>query len=71
VRETLSGPQTQVFDELLRRPSGLDRVALCEAIGWNATSGHVKNVLGSMRSMEIVEYPTPGSVRLVDWILES
>ena len=70
VRETLSGPQAQVFDELLRRPAGLDRGALCEAIGWNSTSGHVKNVLGSMRSMEIVEYPTQGSVKLVDWIMQ-
>lgn len=70
VRDTLTGPQTQVFDELIRHPNGLDRASLCEAIGWNVTSGHVKNVLGSMRSMEIVEYPTQGSVKLVDWILE-
>lgn len=49
---------------------GLDRVALCEALGWNATSGHIKNVLGSMRSMELVEYPTQGSVKLVDWIID-
>lgn len=56
VRDTLTGPQAQVFDELVRRPHGLDRSALCEAIGWNVTSGHIKNVLGSMRSMEIVEY---------------
>lgn len=70
VRDTLTGPQAQVFDELLRHPHGLDRAALCEAIGWNATSGHIKNVLGSMRSMEVVEYPTQGSVKLVDWILE-
>lgn len=71
VRETLTGPQAQVFDELLRRPQGLDRESLCEALGWNPTSGHIKNVLGSMRSMEIVEYPTQGSVKLVDWIVEA
>lgn len=70
VRETLSGPQQQAFDELLRHPHGLDRQALCDAIGWSAASGHVKNVLGSMRSMEVVEYPTQGSAKLADWILQ-
>lgn len=70
VRETLSGPQQQVFDELLRHPHGLAREALCDAIGWSVASGHVKNVLGSLRSMEVVEYPTQGSAKLADWILQ-
>jgi hypothetical protein len=69
VRDTLSGPQQQVFDELLRRPSGLDRETICERLGWNPTAGHIRNIASSLRTMEIVEYPTPGSIKIVDWVL--
>lgn len=70
VRDTLTGPQAQAFDVLLRHPAGLDRETLCGHLEWDPKSGHIKNVLGSMRSMEIVEYPEAGSVRLVEWIRE-
>ena len=68
VRGILNGPQRQVFDALLASGKSLTREKLCDKIGWNITSGHVKNVLGSLRSLEVVDYPTAGEVELVRWV---
>lgn len=67
VRDILDGPQRTAFNALLEL-GAVSRERLCEAIGWNPTSGHPKNVLGSLSSLEIVEYPKPGHVALVDWL---
>jgi hypothetical protein len=67
VRAILTGPQRTAFDALLRLGEA-SREDLCATVGWNPTSGHPKNVLGSMSSMELVEYPRPGFVRLVEWL---
>lgn len=67
VREILTGPQRAAYDVLLRKRE-MSREALCAAVGWNVNSGHPKNVLGSLSSLEIITYPKPGYVRLADWI---
>jgi hypothetical protein len=64
----LTGPQRQAFDALLAGGKVMSRDELCEAVGWNPTSGHPKNVLGSLSSMELITYPTPGYVQLVEWL---
>ena len=69
VRSTLSGPQRTVFD-LLRHHEELPRDQLARQCGWEPTSGHVKNVLGSLRTLEIVHYPGPGFVKLADWLFD-
>jgi hypothetical protein len=69
VRSILSGPQLQVFEYLSTRKSApCTREAICNACGWEPTSGHVKNVLGSMRSLEIIDYPQVGTARLAEWL---
>jgi len=67
VRAILTGPQQAAFDAL-RRMGETSREELCAAVGWNPTSGHPKNVLGSMSSLELIEYPRQGYVRLVAWL---
>lgn len=68
VREVLSGPQRTVFDFLLRNPGSQARDYLARACGWEPTSGHVKNVLGSMRTLEVIDYPVAGEVELQEWL---
>lgn len=67
LRSTLSGPQKTVLETMLgrRRQS---RHELCEQVGWNPSAGHVNNVLGQMRSMEIIDYPARGEVELQEWV---
>jgi len=69
LRGTLSGPQRMVFDVLITDRATLTRDALARACGWEPTSGHVKNVLGSLRTLEVIDYPAAGQVALQDWVL--
>jgi hypothetical protein len=68
VREVLSGSQRTVFDFLLRNPGSQKRDYLARACGWEPTSGHVKNVLGSLRSLQVIDYPVAGEVELQEWL---
>lgn len=68
IRAILNGPQLLAFDNLPRGGDALSREQIAEACGWAVTSGHVKNVLGSMRSLEIIDYPTQGTVARADWL---
>lgn len=68
VRSALSGPQRQVFDLLADHHRGLSRERIASALGWEVTSGHVKNVLGSMRTLEVLDYPQPGHASLQGWL---
>jgi hypothetical protein len=68
VRAVLTGPQRQAFDALPPDGGSLSRADVAERCGWEATSGHVKNVLGSMRSLQIIDYPAQGTVARADWL---
>ena len=66
----MTGPQRSVY-VALRENGASSRQRLAEMLGWNASSGHLKNVLGRMRSMDIVHYPANGTVDLADWVRQS
>lgn len=68
VRGVLTGPQRQVFDLLPRDGQPLSREQVAQGCGWEPTSGHVKNVLGSLRSLEVINYPQQGFVSRADWL---
>jgi hypothetical protein len=68
LRSTLNGPQRIAFDNLLKARKPISRDELAAKCGWEPTSGHVKNVIGSLSTLEIVEYPRPGVVALQDWV---
>jgi len=62
IRETLSGPQRQIFDCLLDHGRAMRREEVAEACGWDAGGGHIKNIVGSMRTLQVIEYPVAGEV---------
>jgi hypothetical protein len=71
VRATLNGSQQQVFDFLVRaddRAQSVTRDLLARSCGWEPTSGHVKNVLGSLKTLQVIDYPEPGHVALQGWL---
>lgn len=69
LRGILTGPQRLVFDHLLANGPADTRDGICAALRWEATSGHIKNVVGLMKTLELVEYPKPGEVRLQQWVI--
>jgi hypothetical protein len=66
----MTGPQRSVY-VALRENGASTRQRLAEMLGWNASSGHLKNVLGRMRSMDIVQYPANRTVDLADWVRQA
>lgn len=52
------------------RTAAMARVDLAELLGWVAISGHLKNVLGSMRTLEIIDCPSQGTVAVAAWVRE-
>ena len=68
VRSILTTPQLAVFEQLPPRGGPISREAIAGALGWDATSGHLKNVLGSLRSLEIADYPAKGLVARANWL---
>ena len=70
VREILTGPHRQAFENLPRDGSPMSRDEIAQACGWEPTSGHVKNVLGSMRSLEVIDYPSQGQVARAAWLTQ-
>lgn len=67
VKAILTGPQRLAFGALMNADR-LSRDALAEACNWDPGGGHVKNVLGGMRTLGIVDYPQPGQVKLSNWV---
>lgn len=67
VRTILDGPQRQVVDYLAGHGGLPSRADVATGCGWNPSSGHVKNVLGSLHTLKVIEYPTPGVVTLAEW----
>jgi hypothetical protein len=68
LKGTLTGPQNAIFDVLVEAGEALTREELAARCGWEPTSGHLKNVIGSMKTLEIVEYPAPAVVALQSWV---
>lgn len=68
IRGILSGPQRQIFDCLLEAGAALSRSEIASRCGWDANGGHLKNVIGSLRTLHVVDYPAGGTVALQDWV---
>jgi hypothetical protein len=66
LRSSLSGPQRLVYDHLLEHGEQ-SRADVCAALGWDPSSGHIKNVAGSLKTLQIVRYPQPGQLALEPW----
>lgn len=69
VNSILSGPQERVLAAILRGPGSREEIA--EATGYSATSGGFANLLGSLRSLGLIDYPGKGQVEAADWLVTS
>lgn len=69
VRAKLTGPQVRVLDPVIEshpQPIASDRIA--ELAGYSASSGGFNNLRGSLRTIGLIDYPSPGQVRAADWL---
>jgi len=63
----LRGPQRRVLEALLARyPTEATRDEIADEVGYSATSGNFNNILGSLRTLGVIDYPAPGYVRAGD-----
>lgn len=61
VRNLVSGPQARIVDALLEvYPDALTKEDLAERAGASAGSSSYTNNLGALRSLGLIDYPTPG-----------
>lgn len=64
VRQKLPAPMQRIFDEAVRLyPKVVPKDTLAEKIGVSPTSGGYFNNLGRLRSLGLIDYPTPGAVQ--------
>lgn len=69
VMAKLSGPQQRILAPALEaHPSALSNETLAERAGYSATSTGYTNPRGSLRSLNLIDYPSPGMVRAADWL---
>jgi uncharacterized protein DUF87 len=64
VRQKLPAPMQRIFDEAVRvYPKVVPKETLAEKIGVSPTSGGYFNNLGRLRTLGLIDYPTPGAVQ--------
>ena len=67
VRGKLSAPQRRMFDALVAiYPADMAKEELARETEQKETSGGYFNNLGMMRTLGVLDYPTPGRVRATD-----
>lgn len=67
VMEKLKGPQRRILTPLLRAyPGALDREDLAGQADYSPAGSAFTNPLGSLRSLGLIGYPAPGTVRASD-----
>lgn len=68
IRSVLTGPQGLLFEVLLESGQTMARAELAEAVGWEPGGSNIRGRLSEMSSLELIEYPSRGEVRLQDWV---
>lgn len=69
VNAVLSGPQAKLLSVLLQAyPDVMPRDQLAEAAGYQPNTGTFNTYLGSLSTLDIVEYPQRGQVRASEWL---
>jgi uncharacterized protein len=66
--DILSGPQRAVFDAL--SDGAMGRGELAARLEWSTTSGHLKNIIGSLKTLDLVAYPAAGIVERTEWTFQ-
>jgi len=65
-RNRLTKPQFRIC-KALGGGKMMSRAQLAQKSGYEQTSGGFKNLLGQLRTLDVLRYPEPGSVQLTDW----
>jgi hypothetical protein len=69
VRAKLSVSQLKLFDPVLAAyPANISSDEVADAAGYSAGSGNFNNLRGQLRTIGLVDYPSPGQVRAADWL---
>jgi hypothetical protein len=69
VRAKLTGPQAKVLDPALAAyPASIGSEEIAGIAGYSASSGGFNNLRGSLRTIGLIDYPSPGQVRASDWL---
>lgn len=69
VNDRLSGPQRAILAPLIAAyPGSVTTDELAAAASYSPTSGAFKNPRGSLRTLSLIEYPSPGLARAADWL---
>ena len=67
IREVLSAPQWRVLNAVIAvYPNDISRDDLGAAAEYSPTSGGFNNLLGSLRSLGLIDYPSRGMIRAED-----
>jgi len=62
--------QRKIIDSLCETAVSRSRGELGGRTGYEPTSGTFRNILGSLRTLKIIDYPRDGEVGLTDWARE-
>lgn len=68
VTSILSASQEKVLRAILDHGTTISRADLGVATDYSAKSGNFNNLLGSLRSLGLIEYPSTGFVAAHDWL---
>lgn len=67
LKAKLSAPQWRVLQQVIDSyPDAVTKSALGQSAGYSATSGGFNNLVGSLRSLGLIDYPRPGYVKAED-----
>ena len=67
VRQKIPAPMQKIFDEAVRvYPRTISKDQLAERIGVSSTSGGYFNNLGRLRTLGLIDYPSPGMVQATE-----
>lgn len=66
---SLTNPQKKIVAALVDRPAR-SREEVAADTGYSPSSGGFNNLLGSLRTLGIIDYPQPGSAVISDWAQE-
>lgn len=69
VMSILSAPQQKILDVLIGQADTISRDDLAGMTGYSAGSGGYGNLLGSLRSLGLIDYPARGLVVAEGWLL--
>lgn len=69
VRAKLGNSQLRLFDPILAAyPEAISSDDVAAAAGYSPGSGNFNNLRGSLRTLTLIDYPSPGQVRAGDWL---